>query len=353
MVRFIRCLSFTLCMLSRNLLLSVFASVVLAAVSLSSCRKENGIDNNQVIQTPYSLFVSDSAGGLKVTNDGETYREIFRPDGLTDRGILTSGSNVLWAKNRVYLSQNNEAFNPTFNTLDTSVKWASMLLRSDKQKRVYVPSTIGSGIYYSEDNGRSWQDDTTFLGGGRFPASTFAETNDGVLYAYDNQNRRAAIRLSATTPWALIGSSTALPTSGSFQLIGYQKTLVAYDYSGSAGAWYTTDSGQNWKQFTDIPAGERLRCAVVPFGDNLLIGSESGKVYRFNNGTFVASSEGIETGSIVRGLAAKTNIFKADGNGNSRENRYVFAATSTGIYRSEDGGLNWVKMIRGDYQNIY
>ncbi len=308
-------------MLTRKLLSFALTSVVLIAVSLSGCRKENGIDNNQVIQTPYSLFVSDSSGGLMVTNDGEMYREIFKPDGISDRGLLVSGTNLLWAKDRLYLNEKNTAFNPTFNTLPlpANAKWSSMLLHSDKQKRVYVPSTIGSGIYYSEDDGKTWKDDTTTLGGGLATVSSFAETSDGILYAYDNVNHRAFVRLSSTVPWAT--QNNLLSPSGTFQLIGYQKTLVAYDYSGTTGAWYSVDTGKSWKQFTGIPTGERLRCAVAPFGDNLLIGSESGKVYRLDNGTFISSSgEGIESESIVRGLAAKRNIYKADANGNNREN---------------------------------
>lgn len=336
----------------RNLLSLASAAVLLAAISTSSCRKENGIDNNQVIQKPYSLFASDSAGGLYITNNGENYREFFKTDGVMDRGILVAGSNVLWAKSSLYLSEKNNAFNVTFDKLPftNDAPWASLMYYSQGHGRVYVASRGTTGIDLSDNFGKTWIADS-MVQGAPLRVSSFTELSNGILFAYDNKNHKTVVRYSKTTPWVSLNSTP--PATGTYQLAAYQNTLVAYDYSGTTGAWYTVDTGRNWTRFSGINASEKLLCATAPFGQNLLIGTANGGIYRLDNGQFVLSNKGIEEGSVVRGLTAKSNIYKQDASGNSREIRYVYAATSTGIYRSEDGGMNWVKMFRGNFRSIY
>ncbi|RYD53415.1 MAG: hypothetical protein EOP52_04585 [Sphingobacteriales bacterium] len=336
-------------------ILSLASAAVLLAASLSSCRKENGIDNNQVILRPYSLFVSDSAGGLSYTNDGQVYRNFFRTDGTADRGILVSGNNLLWAKSNLQLSENMGAFNPTYRELPYApdAKWSSMMLRSDAHARIYVASRVDPGVAFSEDNGKSWIPDTSSrINTDSKRINTFAQLDNGLLWGYDNKVQKAYVKFGKTIPWAALGG-TSLPTSADYQLTSYGNTLVAYDYSGQQGAWYTIDTGRNWSQFGGIPAGKRLRSAVVPFGQNLLLGTDDGEIYRLDNGTFVLSNEGIERGSIVRSMAFKSDVYKGDNGSASREIRYVYAATSNGLYRSEDNGVNWVKMAPGNFQNLY
>lgn len=337
----------------RNLLPLATVAVVLAAFTISGCRKENGIDNNQVIQKPYSLFFSDSAGGLYISNDGLQYTEFFKTDGTTDRGILVVGKNVLWAKANLYLSEAGNAFNPTYDKLPyrAVVEWPTMMHFSPKHERVYIASRDASGIAYSEDSGKTWTPDTMIGTLPRLPLTSFAELDNGILFGFDNDGKQTGIRMAVNTSW--MTRSASLPPSGAYQLAAYVNTLVAYDSKNTNGVWYSTDTAQTWNQFSGIAAGEKVLCALTPFGQNLLVGCESGHIYRLNNGQFVLSDKGIKGGSAVRGLAAKNDIFKQDAAGNNRENRYVYAATSDGLYRSEDGGLNWVKMFPGNYQSVY
>ncbi len=84
-----------------------------------SCKKVNGINNNTVIETPYSLYFFDTSGTLFVTNDGKTVKPVvFPPDGKPSRSLITSGDNILWAKNNLYVSNNNgQNFNLTYDSL--------------------------------------------------------------------------------------------------------------------------------------------------------------------------------------------------------------------------------------------
>ena len=98
------------------LTIGLLAAIV---VSIYSCKKLNGIDNGQVIETPYSLYFSDTSGTLFSSTDGRNITKVvFPPDGKPCRALITSGSNILWAKNNLYLSENNGLnFNGTYDSL--------------------------------------------------------------------------------------------------------------------------------------------------------------------------------------------------------------------------------------------
>ena len=67
-----------------------FTIIFLVAISgvFKSCTKSvSGINNDRVVETPYSLFFSDTAGALYSSNDGKTVRAtLFKADGFPSRG---------------------------------------------------------------------------------------------------------------------------------------------------------------------------------------------------------------------------------------------------------------------------
>ena len=94
------------------------ALLVGACALLYSCKKVNGIDNNQVIETPYSLFFADTAGAMYKSNDGLTFEKTFPADGFPSRALITSGNYLLWCKTNLYYSGNNGLnFNNAFDSL--------------------------------------------------------------------------------------------------------------------------------------------------------------------------------------------------------------------------------------------
>ena len=93
----------------------------LLLTGMYSCKKVNGINNNVVVETPYSLYFSDTAGTVYVSTDGKTASIIFSADAKPCRSVITSASNILFAKNNLYVSNNNGVnFNITYDSLITS-----------------------------------------------------------------------------------------------------------------------------------------------------------------------------------------------------------------------------------------
>ncbi len=334
---------------------SALLLTLLAAGALTGCRKENGINNNQVIQKPYGLFFSDAEGALYNTNDGETYKTLFYPDGVEDRAITTIGPNLLWLKSQVYLSEGGgTAFNPTYRfiTGTDSANWQPIVYASASHNRVYLSSNTFRGIVYSEDGGKTWQPDTAFLPAGPDPQpvylpTSFVQLDNGLLFARDNLNLYLFYRVNKTAPWRPY-TATGLPTDGRYFLNGLKNTLQLIDERGTRGVWFSTDSGSNWQQYAGIPTDRRLLCAASPFGLTTLVGTMGNGVYRLDNGVFVSSSAGMEANSDVWGIVGKNNLYK-----NNVNLRYVYASTSTGLYRSEDGGSNWIKVRPGNFHRIY
>jgi hypothetical protein len=132
----------------------LFTITVLAILMLSSCTKNNGIDNNSVIVKPYVLYFSGDRGELFKTNTGRLFNLVFPPDGFPCRAIATSYDNLLFIKRNVHISVNN---GKTFDssTLSADVPFAEQILDVPSFGKLYVGSTLNK-LSVSADNGKTW-----------------------------------------------------------------------------------------------------------------------------------------------------------------------------------------------------
>jgi len=329
------------------------AALLAGAALMGSCRKENGIDNETVIRKPYGLYASNAEGALLNTNTGDDYKLIFPPDGYPSRALLTYGKNIVWIKANLFYSDDN---GKNFNSLwPGGVSAAgfnqSMILAVPSHDRIYVASTLGKGIAYSADSGRSWTPDGAFdtLLTPNPLFSSFAQLSNGVLFAFDGGlSSKIYRRDNKDDRWSEF-DVVGLPPSELFYLGAFNNRLVAASYGGPSGVYFSNDSGRNWAPYSGI-SNVPVLCMATPFSSALLVGTDSNGVYRLAaDGTnFVRSSAGLDGATSVYGIVGKDNLFK-----NGAVRQYVFATTSTGIYRSEDGGQNWVKVLPGDFRSIY
>jgi hypothetical protein len=383
--------------------------VALVTVAVYSCKKTNGIDNNNVIQTPFSLFFSDTAGAMYVTNDGRTFNNfLFPPDGKACRALSVSGNNILWAKTHMYYSNNNgRNFNLTYDTLTTFPDFdcvgraintnQSMLLNvSAWDNRVYTLSNANNvanwlGVLYSDNNGnpKTWALDGSYdtMGVGILPVrmTSYTFLADGTLcgLAYsgpaendlihnrnfvkagkdgdiDYANRWKEVTANPDNiPYLYNGnlSGTPLPPYGAFVDTAYfylghfNNRLIAIDASCHYLAYYSDDKGKNWKDYsTGLPPNTSLLCIESPFEEVCLLGTAGKGLYILNihTGAWEPNNKGLGSDLIVRNIAAKKNVYK---NGNVR--KFIYIATNKGIYESADGGRNWTQTIPGNFVAVY
>jgi hypothetical protein len=335
------------------------ALVALAAVALNGCNKRfNGIDNDDALKIPYSVYFSDTMGALYNTNDGEVIKRlVFPSDGYPSRAFAITGANhMVWVKANAHYSNNSgDNFNPTYLKVNPFSYNQSALLYARDQERVYITSTEGFGVSYNEKNGEQeqWQMDSqwdeTIVG--PISVTSLAQQTNGVINGYDAINTRMFVKENKGDKWSEVNmdtSGTFKPHHGSMTIFAFKTTVVAIDATDSMGAWYSTNNGQNWTQYTGIPAHTKLAIAGAPFNEEVFIGTYYMGLYRLQAGQMVSSNEGLDPNTIVRGIKGKIERYK-----NDSEKRVVYLTTNTGVYRSLDIGRNWVKIKEGNFINVY
>ncbi len=377
-------------------------AIVMLVVGIYSCKKVNGIDNNMVVQTPYSLYFADTAGGIYNTNNGKDINPtVLRADGRPTRALCISADNLLYAKGDLYISSNNgENFNHSYDSLgwiggtscsplDSINTNQSMILDIPAWSRLYTLSNTpaaGStnyfGLAFNDANGirGHWHNDGTYdtvgdMGFVFIKATSMTMTVNGILHVLavhtDGLHVRNlwAVNQSGWVRWhertgnpdALIGlggldqSGHPLPptgtqTPGYFTLGHLNNRLIAIDHKCLYGAYYSDDTGKNWTQFTGLPANTPLMCVESPFEEIALIGTAGKGLYVYNTHTesWESNNRGLGSNLVVRSIVGKKNIYK-----NGTEQKYIYLATDQGIYQSTDGGLNWTKTIPGNFVSVY
>lgn len=344
--------------IARFLKLSV--AVLLASVFYSCGPTENGIDNNQIITKPYTLYVGDSSGALINTNNGVDFRIVGEyVDGFPTRALATSGNNIVFVKGDAFVS---EDFGANFNPINLRpnlelIRNQSMVLTvEDYEDRIYMASgeTTGNGIMYSDSHGsrQSWRTENAFHEDiqGTLYVTSFTQLSKGTVFAYDDMNRRLIYKTGKDELWVEKTINTSLP-GGPLYLSHFINTLILVDPTGGEGVWYSVDDGENWAQYTGIPAhAGRLYCAGSAFSQTFLIGTERGGVYRLPLASteFVPANLGLEHGAVIRGIATKDDYYK-----NGKISQYVYLATNKGLYRSQDLGENWILVLPGNFVTVY
>jgi len=362
-----------------------FHIILLSALTLlayQSCKRNDAIDNNIVIETPYSLFFSDTGGALYATNDGKDVRPLLFPsDGYPSRALCTAGNNILWVKHNMYYSPVfGGNFNPNFFWVnDSAVNQTLVLNAADHDGRVYLAATDsftwpdfstnntyirGMGVYISDQNGSpgSFVVDSNYDPVLNSPAptistgihvTTFTEVQNppATIYAYDPYLNRLFYKVGKTGMWTERKQLVALPQPNAFTLAHFNNILVAVDYKYGNGAYYSPDAGGSWIKFTGLPQGRNLFCASSPFDMVLLVGTDSMGVYKLNidNTSFSSANVGLTNHTTVKSIAAKENVYKNDG----ITQQYIYLATTTGLYRSEDLGQSWILYRPGNYVSAY
>jgi len=337
--------------MKKNSLLCALTISVFLSAGFFGCKKENGIDNETIIRKPYGLYISSAEGELLNTNDGETYKTLFPVDNFPARSLVTGDTCIAWLKNNLFISRNNgQNFNPelTLGIPFTFSPWQNILLSAMDQHRIYVGSTLGRGIYFTEDNGKNWFEDSQWdenLLGGKI--TSFTQLKNGTIYAHSNNTDSIYKKDNKTDKWSWVEQKSGLPFNGTYYLSHYNNEVIATDYLGTNGVYHSAD-GATWTAYTGLPTNHLIPATVAPLDEVLLVGLESMGVYRLQNGVFVPSVQGLDVNTTVWGIIGKDDIYK-----NGAKKHFIYLATDKGLFRSEDVGQNWIKVKEGNYVGVY
>lgn len=344
----------------RKSYLFILSSVVILAAGMASCKKENGIDNDNVLKKPYSLYIGDDMGSVLNTNTGDSFKTIFMPDGFATRAIITSGHNILFVKGNVHMSDDNGR---NFNLSDTSVnffylgldgllgikniQWQSIIWNATDHDRIYLAIRNNKGIKVSRDTGKTWQVDTLWDEGiGNDMVTSITQLKNGTMFAYNVTNDSLYKKDNKDDRWSWVNQKALLP-SAPFYLTAYNNALVATDVTGMNGIYYSDNGGENWSSYSGLPSTALLSTAA-PFGQTLLVGTYGQGIYRLQGNQFVPSNFGLDDHTSVYSIIGKNDVYK-----NGINTKYVYIATDKGLYRSADLGQNWVQVLPGSFVTVY
>ncbi|HEX8709824.1 MAG TPA: hypothetical protein VF723_16400 [Pyrinomonadaceae bacterium] len=171
--------------------------------------------------------------------------------------------------------------------------------------------------------------------------------------------------VSGVSNWVQLGP-TAIPKGQTYGgprvLVTGRVTSIVVDptapntiYCGTAqgGVWKTTDGGTNWAAKSDNEVSLAIGALAMDPGDHLTLyaatgeGNFSGDSY-YGSGVLKTTNGGNTWGTqgTTTFLGARfSHIVVTPGTTGATVR--LFAATSNGIYRSSDGGVNWTQMTNG------
>lgn len=321
-----------------------------------SCKKVSpiAIDNDEVIQTPYSLFLANKSGLITKTNDGKTINDVFPADGYAPLAIETSGETLLMLKDNLHASFNNgKNFQVVYDKVN-KMPWEEQLVDVPLQNRIYVTTTQGKGVAYSDNNGLDFVEDTNFnpLMPVNYFITSFAALNDGSVYAFSNLNYLLLKRDNRDAPWNPVTIEGTFPAmDGEYFLTGNGFNLFLIDYSGEQPHYISEDGGLHWRRISNlyIPRETRVNAACQVPGGPLIIGTDERGIYLADSdGFFYEYNGGLLEGTSIKRLTVKRNVYK---NGVSKY--FIYAASDKGLYRSDDHGYNWVLMTPTTHEFNY
>jgi uncharacterized protein (TIGR03437 family) len=184
----------------------------------------------------------------------------------------------------------------------------------------------------------------------RLPEGASELSPDLLAQARQQISRMPKVRMSEVQPtaaalsWTPVGPGNIGGRTRSF-LIHPQDPNIMYAGAVTGGIWKTADGGQNWSLLTDPTANITVGAMAMDWSNPSVIYAGTGEIYQgylgqgiyksTNGNTFVPLANTLNSNfSYVNRLAI--------GHSNPL---HVYAATTTGLWASMDGGATWTRQL--------
>jgi hypothetical protein len=327
--------------------------MLLVAVTISSCKKYNQIDNGSTVKTPYTLFIGGYNGIMKKTNDALYFSSLFATDNSTIRSIIVADSNVCMIKDSFYYSKDDGKFfqlsyKKVTPHIDRFYKYyiPNISLYNQNDKRLYLCSK-NSFIEFSTDLGKTFQVDNNWIDASKtLQPTSITQLNNGRMFMMKDTSLFRQIGVGG---WEKMEVDTPfnLTYTANWYISHTHDTLMAIDFDGTQGVYYSTDEGRKWyivKQL--LPNTKKILFGKEVFGQ-FYIGLDSAGLYSFSGNQLKPVGKGIPWYAKVSDMVGKTIRYRTDATRN-----YWFCATDQGLYISETDGTDWKLVHPGQWSTL-
>lgn len=338
--------------------------MLIVAFGLSSCKKYNQIDNGSTVKTPYTLFIGGYNGMLKKTNDALYFSSLFHTDNSTVRGIIVADSNVCYIKDHFYYSKDdgkyfNLSCNQVTKPIDSFYKYyIPNIALFDEKNSTDITGAYNRDVYLcgksdmmiSYDFGETFSVDNNWASP-KVVLSSITQLQNGELYAMRDAAKKDSSLYSRVSGggWTQVTVDTPynLPYAPNWYISHTHDTLIAIDFKGTQGIYYSTDKGKKWyigKQL--LPNNQEILFGKEVFGQ-FYIGLDSAGLMSFSGNQLKPIGKGIPWYAKVSDIVGKTIRYRTDETRN-----YWFCATDQGLYISETDGTDWKLVHPGQWSTL-
>jgi hypothetical protein len=338
-------------------------TVTILVLGVVGCKKYNGIDNASTVKTPYVLYIGGFNGTLHKTNDGTYFNTLFPTDNSTVRQVIVADSVLLYLKRFFYHSKDEgRSFKMSTNLpvtfLNTVFNYfiPNSALYNPADRKVYLCTT--TGLQVSEDLGVTFSPETNWLSpapnppGPASPKWSITLRDNGLMYLMIDSATQYK-KVNSSTGWELVTQSANFPlptNSTNWFVSSTHDTLLAIDYFGNQGSYYSVNDGAEWNYCGGLPTqGKRVLFANEAFGANACyIGLDSAGLYRLKGNIWEPVGAGIPWNAKVSFVEGKRIVYRT-----GVVRYYLFCATNVGLYVSEIGGNDWRLLREGNYSTLH
>ncbi|PKH07988.1 hypothetical protein [Moritella sp. Urea-trap-13] len=155
--------------------------------------------------------------------------------------------------------------------------------------------------------------------------------------------------------WQALGPGNV---GGRIRSIAFDPDNSANIYVGSVsgGIWSSKNSGNNWQPLDDFMANLSVSSIIFDANDNNVMYAGTGEgIFNMDQirglGIFKSNNKG-QTWSSLISTQNNTDFYWVNRLTSRRNNSAIIAATHTGIFISNDGGLNWNNTFQGRSNDV-
>lgn len=335
--------------------------VLWLVMAITSCQKYNNIDNGGTVKVPYTLYIGGYYGTMHKTNDGLYYNTLFHTDNSIVRQVLVADSVVCNLKRNFYYSSDDGKFfqmscDHCILPIDSfnNYYFPNNAIYDFTDKNIYL--TTRTGMEFSTNLGRTFSPMVTWAGGTTVPSATdtitsITQMKNGACYAIVDSVLQYKKDPGGQWTQVLQDGTSDLPRNrpdAKWYVSHAGDTLIAIDFTGKFGVYYSLDLGQVWTPCTGNPKTRKILFGNQAFGNGYFyIGYDSAGMYRLTGAAFSKVSTGIPWYAKVGCAEGKNIQYRTDVIKN-----YMYAATDKGLYWSKDNGLNWELVRVGAFSTL-